>query len=170
MKDPKKLYEYLIGAYRADEGRYSLCERGEGMYSFSEKSGNRSCLLNTNTKEAWELVGDYGKFVEWDPSSSVDKNSISDMPVEVQVRAENGHVSYAFGVNYFTNGVASVSWTLQPDGQYYADEDGFGGTRDREITLTAFIDSKARILVPFQLMDRETESHLKRLAIEIANK
>ena len=46
-------------------------------------------------------------------------------------------------------GKAVVEWTICPDGRYFADENGFGGDDCDELTVTAVIDRKGKVLVPF---------------------
>lgn len=49
------------------------------------------------------------------------------------------------------DGLILMIWEVQPDGRYWEDEDGFGGTNDPEISLYALIDEDGRFLGPFQL-------------------
>lgn len=42
-----------------------------------------------------------------------------------------------------------VEWQINPDGRYYADDDGFGMTNDREVSLYSYIDRAGRPLVKF---------------------
>ncbi len=42
-------------------------------------------------------------------------------------------------------------WQVQPDGYYWADEDGYGMTPDEEVTLCADIDETGRFTGPFRL-------------------
>ncbi len=42
-------------------------------------------------------------------------------------------------------------WQVQPDGRYWADEDGFGMTNDEEITLYSFLDGDGRFTAPFRV-------------------
>lgn len=42
-------------------------------------------------------------------------------------------------------------WEIQPDGRYWADEDGFGMENDEEITLYAFINQKGEFKGPFRI-------------------
>ena len=54
----------------------------------------------------------------------------------------------------FRNGVAEVSWQLNPDGRYYMDDDGFGMTNDEEITIYGFIDQNANVVVKFRNINK----------------
>lgn len=53
-------------------------------------------------------------------------------------------------IHKFENGVAEVSWQINPDGRYYMDEDGYGMTDDEEIEIYGFIDQNAKVVVKFK--------------------
>lgn len=42
-------------------------------------------------------------------------------------------------------------WQVQPDGWYWADEDGFGAEDDLEVILYTFVDTCGRFSGPFQI-------------------
>ena len=42
-------------------------------------------------------------------------------------------------------------WEIQPDGRYWEDEDGFGGTSDEEVTLFTYVDKNGDFTGPFEL-------------------
>ena len=42
-------------------------------------------------------------------------------------------------------------WTIQPDGRYWEDEDGFGATNDPEIVLYTYVDMDGRFTGPFRI-------------------
>lgn len=42
-------------------------------------------------------------------------------------------------------------WEIQPDGRYWEDESGFGGTSDAEVRLYAFLDSEGKFTGPFRI-------------------
>ena len=42
-------------------------------------------------------------------------------------------------------------WEIQPDGRYWEDEDGFGGTNDQEVTLFTYVDENGDFTGPFEL-------------------
>ncbi len=48
------------------------------------------------------------------------------------------------------NDLLNFYWTVQPDGRYYADEDGFGMEDDEEIVLVAGMDREGRFTGPFR--------------------
>ena len=49
------------------------------------------------------------------------------------------------------NGGFLMVWEVQPDGRYWEDEDGFGGTSDLEVKLYSHIDTLGRFTAPFRL-------------------
>lgn len=42
-------------------------------------------------------------------------------------------------------------WQLQPDGWYWADEDGFGAENDSEVTLYTYVDLNGNFTGPFRI-------------------
>ena len=49
------------------------------------------------------------------------------------------------------NGETLMYWTVQPDGMYWMDNDGFGITNDKRITLYSTIDENGNFLHKFRL-------------------
>ena len=62
-------------------------------------------------------------------------------------------VSFPVDIHPYQNGRALFVWTLQPDGWYFADEDGFGAEKCEEVSLYSFIDERGRFTQPFDCMD-----------------
>lgn len=97
--------------------------------------------------------------------------AINNLPHRAERNALALSAPFHFGINDYINdykdGVASVSWTLQPDGIYYADEDGFGMEDDDEINFTAFIDQSANVLIPFRQLFGSRREQYHKLAVEI---
>lgn len=58
-------------------------------------------------------------------------------------------VRFAFWIGGYKNGKAAVSWTLQPDGRYFEDEDGFGAEDCEEICLYSSLDAEGMFTEPF---------------------
>jgi len=44
-------------------------------------------------------------------------------------------------------------WQIQPDGRYWADDDGFGMEHDTEIYLYSILDDEGRFTMPFRLYE-----------------
>lgn len=161
-----ELYRKLSADFRA-EAKYRFLELGEGMLQGRDKNSPATFLINTNTKEAWELRSADNHLSCWD-ESALDKATISSLPKSVSGLARCLYTPYDFNVWNFDEGVAIVEWTLQLDGCYDRDEDGFGGTNDREIILYAYIDTRANILIPFQEMfGNNFRNHYHIQAVEV---
>ncbi|MBQ7922855.1 MAG: hypothetical protein IJ325_09835 [Clostridia bacterium] len=58
-------------------------------------------------------------------------------------------VRFAFRIGEYKDGKAYVSWTLQPDGRYFEDEDGFGAENCEEICLYSYLDEDGKFTKPF---------------------
>lgn len=52
-------------------------------------------------------------------------------------------------------------WQVQPDGRYWADEDGFGMENDPEIVLYSFLDSQGYFTDPFRLYSIGTKYYFR---------
>lgn len=57
---------------------------------------------------------------------------------------------FRFWIYAYKDGKASVEWTLQPDGRYFEDEDGFGAENCEEITLYSSLDTNGFFTGPFK--------------------
>lgn len=58
-------------------------------------------------------------------------------------------MKFMFSWNSFKNGLLEFFWTVQPDGRYYADDDGFGMEDDVEIRLKSHLDKNGDFTEPF---------------------
>lgn len=166
MKDSKQLYKKLSEDFKTEK-YYSFANRGEDMLQAREKNGKRVYLVNKEREEAWELINALGTFSLWN-ASAVEISSLFDMTGKVLHTALSVKAPYYFGVEDYANGVTMVVWTLQPDGCYYADSDGYGMTDDDEINVYAYIDREGHILVPFQPMDHDLKECYREMAEKIA--
>lgn len=66
--------------------------------------------------------------------------------------AKSKAIRYA-GLGYrddFKDGVCAVSWMLYPDGQYFADSDGYGMKDNDEEVVYAIMDTDLQIIEPFR--------------------
>ena len=59
-------------------------------------------------------------------------------------------IRFGFWIYTYKEGKATVEWTLQPDGRYFADEDGFGAEKCEEIILYSYIDNNGFFMEPFK--------------------
>lgn len=162
---PQELYK-LISYDLKSEKRYLFSNLGEGMGIVRDNKSEQVFLLNDNIKGAWELITADRRLSIWN-LSDLDLASILYMPDIPKELAIHFCVDYHFEVSTFQNGVASVSWMIQPD--YFCDDNVgcFGMEEDKEIILVAFIDQRANILVPFQPMDYIQHIQYRKLAEEM---
>lgn len=105
-------------------------------------------LLNHNTRCAYEFI-DSNQLLLTVTENDIDWDSLSDLPEDAIGRARALSFHFPSFIRHFENGVAEVSWQLNPDGRYYMDEDGYGMTDDEEITIYGFIDQQAKVVVKF---------------------
>ncbi len=67
------------------------------------------------------------------------------------------NIYYGCDFELLSDGRILMEWTLQPDGRYWEDEDGFGGTNDIEITLYSHIDINGNFVEPFKIIEYEND-------------
>ncbi|MBE5956912.1 MAG: hypothetical protein E7253_10720 [Lachnospiraceae bacterium] len=58
-------------------------------------------------------------------------------------------MNFVFSAGKMEEGRFRLGWMVQPDGRYYADEDGFGEEPDEEIWLYAYVSKEGRFLTDF---------------------
>ena len=81
--------------------------------------------------------------------------------------SENAHtrqIEYA-NINRWDNckkGLIALSWTLYPDGMYFADEDGFGMEPNNELTVYCIMDDDLNVIRPFTIVE-DVDKLLKKL-------
>lgn len=109
-------------------------------------------LMDRKTCCAYEFMDD-NETLRTVSQDDIDWESLKALPEKAKKRAEELCFHFPSFVNTFKNGTALVSWQLNPDGEYYMDEDGFGMTGDREVEIYGFIDRKGHVLVKFQRAD-----------------
>lgn len=67
-----------------------------------------------------------------------------------QLKFPDDHrVRFAFWLSMGQDGRISVRWLLQPDGRYFADEDGFGADDCEEIEMYSWLDENGMFTEPF---------------------
>lgn len=58
-------------------------------------------------------------------------------------------IDYGYNIESCPCGLALFSWTVQPDGRYWADEDGFGGENEDRVVLHSYINENGEFVTPF---------------------
>lgn len=162
--EAKRLYEQLCGA-RYNNYPYETKDLEEDMALVNEvimQYWKPRYLMDRRTGRAYEFM-DGNEVLKTVSQDDIDWETLKGMPEKAQRRAEELCFHFPSFIYKFSNGTAMVSWQLNPDGEYYMDDDGFGMTSDREINIYGFIDRQGRVVVKFQ----EAESKKKRDALRI---
>ena len=130
---------------------YCMKDLGEGMSVIEQVIWGwwkPRYLINNEKRCAYEIMDGNMYFVGF-TSEDVDWDSLEKLPEKAKSRAQAMYARFPTSVGRFRNGVAVVSWQLNPDGRYYMDDDGFGMTSDEEITVCGTIDSEMNVLAKF---------------------
>lgn len=138
---------------------FSVKDLGDGMAIVDEViSGywKPRFLVDNRAKRAVEFM-DVNYRLKTVEEKDVDWDSLSALPEKAISIARNFLLRYPSFVKMFKNGVAEVSWQLNPDGYYFMDSDGFGMTDDKEVTVYGFIDRNGKVVVPFRLTKNSAE-------------
>lgn len=102
----------------------------------------------------------------------IDWDSLKGLPEDSLERAHRLNAHFPTSISRFENGVAEVSWTLNPDGRYYMDDDGYGMTDDMAVQIYGLINRKGQVLVKFKFIDKNWNvlHAMRKEAETIANK
>lgn len=150
-----KLYE-MLNDEKYKHGSYKTCDLDEGMAVINESIWGwwkPRYLVNHNTRCAYEFMNKDQKLATV-TEEDIDWESLKNLPEDVIGRARALSFHFPSFIRGFKNGVAEVSWQLNPDGRYYMDEDGYGMTDDEEVDIYGFIDQNAKVVVKFKNINR----------------
>lgn len=169
---PHQLYEILkLGDYK--QYPYEKQVLGEGMYVINQVIGEYwkpRFLVDGKNKTAVEFMSGSTK-LQTVCVDDIDWKSLEGLPPYAIDRAKYLDAVFPTFVRGYKNGIAEVSWQINPDGYYYMDEDGFGMTDDEEITIYSYVDRAGKPLVKFQtikdygeldIMRKEAKNNLKK--------
>ena len=150
-----RLYD-ILNTENYKHGSYETHDLDEGMAVINESMWGwwkPRFLLNHNTKCAYEFM-DRNQCLTTVEECDIDWDSLKNLQEEAIHRAKTLSFRFPSFICQFKNGVAEVSWQLNPDGRYYMDDDGFGMTNDEEITIYGFIDQNANVVVKFRNINK----------------
>lgn len=162
----EKLY-MVLSAMNFTRNGYRVSVLGEGMSVIEQVIWGwwkQRYLIDNKNCRAYEIMDGNMDFVNF-TTDDIDWNSIKQLPEKAIMRAQEMSAQFPTFIRGFRNGIAEVSWQLNPDGRYYMDEDGFGMTSDEEITVYGFIDAEMNVLVKFQFINDDWK-RLERMRAE----
>lgn len=107
-------------------------------------------LMDHRSQEAYEFMDLDECFVNF-TEADVEWNSLKGLSDDLLKRARRGYAGFPTHIGQFKDGMAEVSWEINPDGQYYMDDDGFGMTDDEEVTLRGTIDRQGMVVRKYAL-------------------
>lgn len=124
---------------------------GDGYYFAYEERGNGyggRCHVNVclykGAKLVQRITDEDGRFLDFPGVEHGEWEENLSLPFEPATR-------FPFSYTIFNeNGLAEFIWLLQPDGRYWADEDGFGAEKMAEVKLYATFNKKGRFVTPFR--------------------
>ena len=124
-------------------------------------SGKSFTLINRTTGKRREFVSENGQVLMDD--SEIDLESIH-RRFEHCWCADEKHARYRFGLYCgFEDGMCALSWTIYPDGRYFADDGGFGADDNGEENVYCIINTDMEVVVPFRPM-ADVREELRRAA------
>ena len=166
-----ELYKALsVGEY--NQYPYERCKLDDGMSVINqviEGYWKPRFLIDERNKTAVEFM-DSLTTLKTVCADDIDWQSLEGLPQDVIDKARGLNAHFPTFVRGYKNGVAEVSWQINPDGQYYMDEDGYGMTDDEEIKIYSYVDRAGKPLVKFRnikdygelkVMEKEARKKLK---------
>lgn len=146
----RKLYDKLMApTYQLI---YNFEDRGENMTVVEGlilQYWKPRFLLDHDTKCAYEFMTSNEVLCKV-TDDDIDWDSLKNLSEVCQQRAHSRDAHFPTMIRRFVNGVAEVSWQLNPDGRYYMDEDGYGMTPDEEVQLIGYINRQGNVVTKFQ--------------------
>lgn len=109
-------------------------------------------LMDNNAKTAVEFM-DANEVLKTVSVDDIDLDSLKQVPDMIVERAIRLSAHYPTFIRSYKNGIAELSWQINPDGRYFMDEDGFGMTDDDEITLYGYVDRTGNPLVKLRMIE-----------------
>lgn len=132
----KELEEVLRDAFDIGDGMAIIETQGGGLTILNTETG----ICRQFSTSGWLLVSD----------DEIDFDAMEQGLEHYQ--RPNKYLWYGGLGRYddFKNGIAALSWTVYPDGMYFADSDGYGAEDNDEEKAYCIIDRNLDILEPFR--------------------
>lgn len=165
--DEEQLYN-LLTTRTYSQYPYETKDIGEGMALVNEvimQYWKPRFLLNHDTKCAYEFMNS-NETLATVTHEDIAWETLNELPGVAREYAKSLSFHYPSFIRSFKNGVAEVSWQLNPDGRYFMDEDGFGMTDDEEIEIHGLINKVGKVVVKFQVISDYDELNMMRQQAE----
>lgn len=69
----------------------------------------------------------------------------------------NSRANFSFNINRAEDGLFTVEWTLQPDGRYFEDDEGYGAENCIELIACSTITSNGKYLSSFKINSADSD-------------
>lgn len=122
-------------------------------------------VLNHETQCAYEFMDCNCRLIGV-KDCDIDWKSLKKLPKRYIERVKDRNALFPSFIRSFKNGVAEVSWQLNPDGRYWADDDGYGMTDDWPFDIYGFIDTDCKVVVPYRAVGSDDEIKKMRFQAE----
>ena len=165
----EKMYQ-LFKDKRYEDRPYKKESIGDGMfliYQLFWSWWKPRYLIDEKAKCAYEFM-DGNEYLTTVTADDIDWESLKGLPTKAISTARSLSFHYPSFVYGYRNGVAEVSWQLNPDGHYYMDDDGFGMTDDEEITIYGYVDRTGKPLTKFKYV--KDSNQMKEMRRQAENK
>lgn len=159
----QKNNEVCVYGYPELKDRKGILAGGGIVFFFGEGwRNNELYVTNTIIRKFRKLATTDGELlvddndIDYDAIAKECKNGIANTQAKV--------IRYA-GLNRwdgFKDGLGAITWTLYPDGRYFADEDGFEMEDNGEEVVYAIIDTDLNIIEPFRPI-KDVSAYLKEI-------
>ncbi len=150
---PEQLYEKAMAL--SENFGYILKPLGDGM-SVLFVGGMRPWVVLDNDRHlGYEFLSRRG-CLKTVLDIDIDPETLAGLSDECLQRVRERDFGFNSRIYGYEDGFALVLWQLSPDGYYWADEDGFGMTADKEVNLHGVIDKECRVAVPFRRLGEHT--------------
>lgn len=155
----------LNGDYLENMAQLEQCacySWGENILLAKEENGDRY-LVNNVTGKARQISTP--GFVVGFSDEEIDFETIDKLP--------HGHKAHDRSMDYGAicwwdrcqNGLIALSWTLYPDGRYFADSDGYGMEDNDEETIYCVLNDNLEVVRPFTVV-----SDIRALLVQLRQK
>ncbi|MBQ4430781.1 MAG: hypothetical protein II877_04705 [Synergistaceae bacterium] len=119
-----------------------------GDHLYRKKGDDPSIVFTSASGEKRTIVDYHGKILDFPGIDAKDEITVKRITERDDIEPL---IRYRTEFKRCDDGNIIMIWEVQPDGMYWADEDGYGMTSDEEIRLYSFIDEEGRFTAPFRL-------------------